>query len=103
VPTNERDIVLGWADHESVYLLPELSYRAVVTFARESNHPFTISLDRLRRDFAKERLSECEGGRNTTTVRIDAKTKRVLKLDRSAIELAIEQDLPITTITGVQE
>lgn len=102
-PTDIRDEILGWVDDESVYLLPELSYRAVSTFARESNHPFTTSLDRLRRDFAKEGLSQCEAGRNTTTVRIGGKSRRVLKLDRSAVERAIEHDLPITTITGVQE
>lgn len=102
-PADCRDEVLGWADGESLYLLPELSYRAVVTFARESNHPFTTSLDRLKRDLAKEGLSQCEDGRNTTTVRIEGKTRRVVKLIRCAVEQAIDQDLPITTITGVQE
>lgn len=95
--------IIGWADVDFVYLLPESSYRAVAMFSREAGHPFATSLDRLKRDFAKEGLSQCEEGRNTITSCIGGKTKRVLKLDRRAVEQVIEQDLPITTITGVQE
>jgi hypothetical protein len=113
LPRNEapvdRDIgseFLGWADHEYLYLQPDATYGAVQRFCRESGTPLSLSLDRLKRDLVREGLSEAEDGRRTTTAKIAGKTRRVLKLSRSAIEALVEESIPaaasafVTTVTG---
>jgi hypothetical protein len=107
-PTAGGPDVLGWADEAYLYLLPDGAFQTVARFCREGGIPFSSSFDRLKRDLAKEQLSEYEPERYTATVRIAGKTRRVLKLKRPAVEHSIGQDFPapspvITSITSFGE
>jgi hypothetical protein len=93
--------LVGWVDTDWLYLLPEATYRAVSIFCRESGQPFATSLDRIKRDLAKEGLAECEAGRLTAVIRIGEKTRRVLKVSRTETERLIGQPVPVTDVTTV--
>jgi len=97
---NKADLI-GWADEDFLYLLPEAAYRTVVTYCRESGAPFAMSLERLRRDFQKDEVSECEEGRHTIKVRVGHQTKRVLKLHRGVVERLIDQEFPAPSVPDV--
>jgi hypothetical protein len=97
---NKVDLI-GWADEDFLYLLPEATYRTVVTYCRESGAPFAMSLERLRRDFQKEGISQCEEGRLTVKVRVGRQTKRVLKLHRGVVEQFIDQGFPAPSVPDV--
>jgi hypothetical protein len=87
---------LGWYDSNFLYLLPDATYLAVVRFCRDSGEHFPSSQNRLKRDLAKDGISECDPGRLNKTVKIQGHTKRVLKLKIQTIEKL----LGVTGITG---
>ena len=100
--------LVGWADDNWLYLIPEAAHQAVCRFCRDGGTAFPLSLDRLKRDCAKDGLSECEAGRHTITVKISGRTQRVLKLNRAAAETLVGQDFPVpsplvTRVTGFGE
>lgn len=94
--------LIGWYDSDYLYLIPDASYRVVATFCRETGQPFTASADRIKQDLWKEGLSESgEEGRHTVNIRLRSKTKRVLKLSRTAVEQVIEQDFPVPDVPAL--
>jgi len=86
---------VGWRDDDNdvLYLLPEAAYAAVWHFCRETGEHFPIRQERLKRDLAKEGLSECDPGRFTRTVWLDRRVRRVLMLKIHAIKALLEEDL----------
>jgi hypothetical protein len=81
-----RADLLGWQDPESLLLLPEATYHAVARFCRDEGTGFSIREERLRRDLEKEGLLDADPDRRTTTVRIDGRSRRVLRLHRALAE-----------------
>lgn len=55
--------LIGWQDEEALYLTPEAAVQAVGRFCRDGGEPFPFREERLKRDLAKEGLSECDPGR----------------------------------------
>ena len=94
---------LGWYDDEHLYLDPEAAYTAVAIACRDSGEIFPTPAVRLRKDLSLEGLSECDPDRNTKTVKIAGKTRRVLCLRRSAVNSLLEEDFlePSPVVTGV--
>ena len=70
---------------------------AVSRFCRDAGEPFSIRLERLKRDLAEEGFSEKDQGRLTTTVRINNKTRRVLKLKIKTVESLLGEEFPEIT------
>lgn len=88
-------VLLGWQDNASLYLLPEGAYQAVVRFCRDSDEPFSASQSRLRDDLVLEKLSEKgQDGRHTPVVRVGGSTRRVLRLNRAAVEKLLDEPFP---------
>ncbi|MDP2601894.1 MAG: hypothetical protein Q8S00_04795 [Deltaproteobacteria bacterium] len=77
---------LGWFDAEWLYLMPEATFAAVVRFCRDSGEHFPIRQERLKKDLAKNCISECHASRLTATARIGGHIKRVLKLNIEKVE-----------------
>ncbi len=105
-PGARDESLAGWNDDEFLYLVPEVCYRAVNQFARESGEPFPVGQRRLRRDLVKEGIAHHDGGRTTTTVRLGGRVRRVLRLRRSALSSLVDQEFPdldvgVTDVTGV--
>ena len=84
---------IGWRDDDFLYLLPEATYAAVVRFCWDTREYFPSRQERLKRDLAKEKISECDPGRFTTTARIDNHTRRVLKLSLNQIKELLGEDI----------
>jgi hypothetical protein len=84
--------VIGWADEESYFLLPQAAFQSVSKFCRDTNERFPVSLDRLKRDLLKEGISEVDPGRFTKVVKIDGSAKRVLKVSVEKIQQLLELD-----------
>ena len=78
--------LLGWLDDDSVFLLPEASFQAEPRFCRDAGEPFAVREYRLREDLLREELAYADKGRRTTTVKINGDVRRVLALDRGAVE-----------------
>ena len=81
---------LGWNDNEFFYLLPEATFLAVVRFCRDTGEHFPIRQERLKRDLAKDKISECDTGRLTSTVRIGDHVKRILKLKIERVDALLD-------------
>jgi len=75
-----RSEVLGCQDGVGLYLLPEAAYAAVLRHSRDSNDPFPVRQDRLRRDLVREGIAEPGGDHRTVPVRINGRLRRVLLL-----------------------
>jgi hypothetical protein len=95
---------IGWYDEEGVYLLPDAAFAAVSKFGRESGSPFPMPEGRLRRELAKERLSDHDEDRLVKTVRIGGQPRKVLALKRAAVDDALGEPFPVVPIVpGSQE
>jgi hypothetical protein len=85
---------VGWRDDDFLYLLPEATFAAVVRLCRDTGEHFPTRQERLKKDLAKEGISECEHGRFTTNLWVSDRTRRVLKLSMPKIKDLIAEDLP---------
>src|SRR5262249_38758200 len=96
--------LLGWQDDESLYLLPEATWRAVGRFCRDTGELFPIREERARRHFKKEGLPDPDPARLPPTVGIGGRTRRVLRLRRLKVEEIVGESFPpspvVTGITG---
>ncbi|MCH8054993.1 MAG: hypothetical protein IH857_02415 [Deltaproteobacteria bacterium] len=90
---------LGWIDDERLYLIPEAAFRTAMRFCQETGEPLATRQERLKRDLAKEGISECDERRYTAATWIGGKTRRVLKLKIAMIEELLGEEFPqnITT------
>jgi Domain of unknown function (DUF927) len=79
---------LGWRDDAHVYLLPGITYHAVVQYARDEGHSFTTSEHALRKALAEDGLSVGDPGRLTRSLRVGVPnhTQRVLQLRRAGVD-----------------
>jgi hypothetical protein len=84
---------VGWRDDDFLYLLPEATFSAVVRFCRDTGEHFPIRQERLKRDLAKEGISECDPGRFTKAAWIANHTRRVLRLSVHQIKELLREDL----------
>jgi len=89
---------VGWRDAEFLYLLPQAIFSAVVRFCHDTGEHFPIRQERLKKDFAKQGIAECDPGRLTRTVKIGDHTRRVLKLNIQEIEELLNDKIgdPVT-------
>ena len=99
--------IVGWQDEDFVYLIPDAAFQAVARFCRDSGEFFPVRSERLFRDLNREGLSECNEGRNTTTVRLGGQVRRVVKVRRADAEALLGEALPgaatdVTTVTGLE-
>lgn len=85
---------IGWHDGEFLYLLPEATFAAVVRFCRDTGEHFPTRQERLKRDLAKEGISECETGRFTNNLWVGRHTRRILKLKVDAIQTLLGAGIP---------
>ncbi|MBI4607920.1 MAG: hypothetical protein HY726_02785 [Candidatus Rokubacteria bacterium] len=98
----------GRLDEDSVYLLPDAAFRAVSRLCRDMGEPFPLRQDRLKRELARGRLSECDPRRHSVVARVGGQRRRVLRLRRRAVEALLEEELPapsppVTGVTGFSE
>lgn len=93
--------LLGWQDEEGLYLLPEAALQGVARFCREAGEPFPVRSERLKRDLAKEALTECDPGRHTRVVKIAGRPRRVLSIRRAAAETLLGEAFPLPVVTEV--
>jgi len=77
---------IGWRDAVHIYLLPGITYHAVVQYARDEGHSFTTSEHALRKSLAEDGLSVCNPARLTNLVRVADRPQRVLQLRRAAAD-----------------
>ena len=84
---------VGWRDDDFLYLLPEATFSAVVRFCRDTGEHFPTRQERLKRDLAKEGISECDPGRFTKAAWIANQTRRVLRLSIHQIKELLGEDL----------
>lgn len=97
-----EDNLIGWQDDEWLYLIPDAAHKAVTHFCRDSGELFPIHRKRLYWELIQDRLAEGDAERLTTTARIGDGTKRVLKLNRMAVESLLGEAFPsITGVTGL--
>ncbi|HHW29933.1 MAG TPA: DUF927 domain-containing protein [Syntrophomonadaceae bacterium] len=91
---------IGWVDEDYLYLQPEIVYKAVVEFYRNSSG-FTVSQRGLREQLYQEGLLVREHGRYAVSEYIPAKGKkiRVLKLHRNKTFSLLSE----TGTTGTKE
>ena len=87
--------LIGWYDHDSLYLIPDAGFQAVARFCREAGEPFPVRQGRLLRDLSQQGLSECSAGRHTITARVGGRPRRVLHLKRRAIERLLDEKVAI--------
>ncbi len=92
--------LLGWRDEDHLYLIPEAAFMAVSRFCRDTGEPLSTRQGRLKRDLSEEKISEVDQGRLTTTIKIETKTRRVLRLKIEAIEDLLGEEFP-ATVTGI--
>jgi hypothetical protein len=97
-PTEQNGIaaLVGWQDEEFVYLMPEAAFNSVARFCRESGEFFPVRFDRLLCDLNKEGISDCVDGRNTATVTLGGKKRRVVRLWRDRVDALLGEFLPIS-------
>jgi hypothetical protein len=101
-----EDNLMGWHDDEWLYLLPDLAYTAVTRFCRDGGEPFPVNRKRLYWELSQDGLAEGDAEHPTTTARLGDRTRRVLKLNRAAVEHLLGEAFPsgsrfVTGITGV--
>src|SRR5262249_22632915 len=102
--TNGRADFIGWYDNGRLYLVPDAAHVAVTRYAREAGTPFPIAEERMRRELAKEGLSEHDPNRLTKTVRIGNETRKLVTLTRANVDEALGESFPVVpTVTGVGE
>jgi hypothetical protein len=89
-----RPDLLGWQDDDALYLLPEATWYAVTRFCRETGELFPIREDRLRRDLAKEGLSDSVADRHTATIRIGGRKRRLMRIKRGPAETIVGEAFP---------
>lgn len=90
--------LLGWADHEGIYLVPEAAWRAVNEYLR-ADGGFPIRERTLRDMLAREGLLERDSSGKTTRVAVCEGTKRrVLVLNLNKYLSLLQQG-----VTGVTE
>ena len=101
-----EDNFIGWQDDEWLYLIPDAAYTAVTRFCRDSGEPFPVGRKRLHWELGQDGLAEGDAEHQTTTARIGDRTRRVLKLNRAAVETLLDETFPsglrsVTSITGL--
>ncbi len=93
--------LVGWQDEEAVFLLPEAAHHAVSRFCRDAGEPMAVRRERLQKDLAMERLTQCDPGRHTKVERVGGSPRRVLSLKRQAVADLLGEDFPLPPVTGV--
>jgi len=92
---DRHDTFLGWFDDQSLYIIPDAAFQAVVRFCREQEEPSPIRQERLRSDLAREKLIESnEKHRHTVVFRVGKRLLRVLRFGRHACERLIDTEFP---------
>jgi hypothetical protein len=91
--------LLGWADKDGVYLIPEAAWRAVSEYLRSSGG-FPVRERTLRDMLAREGLliKDEKNGRTTRGVRMQGRPKRVLHLDLQIYISLLHK--AVTPVTG---
>ncbi len=92
---------LGWYDDDFVYLNPDAAFAAVARFCRDQGEPFPVRHERLLRDFADERISECNPRRHTKMARVGGSSRRTLCLRRAAVRAVLGEELPLGDASDV--
>ena len=79
---------LGWRNAEYIFLMPGITYHAVVQYARDEGYSFTTREHALRKSLAEDGLSVCDPGRLTRSLRVGVPnhTQRVLQLRRAGVD-----------------
>lgn len=93
--------LIGWQDDEWLYLIPDAAYTAVTRFCRDSGEPFPVGRKRLHWELGQDGLTEADAEHQTTTARLGDRTRRILKLNRLAVESLLGEAFPSRSITGV--
>jgi hypothetical protein len=94
-----RRELLGWQDADSLCLLPEPAWTAVVKSARDAGELFPVRQEALRSALVKEQLLDSNDSRYTAIVKVGGRPYRVLRLRRHAVE-TITGEFPPAPITG---
>jgi phage/plasmid primase-like uncharacterized protein len=94
-PTEEAKalpVPLGWADNAHLYLIPRVAVGEVTRACREQGVLLAVDEARLIRELVEDGIAdgETERAHRTRTARVGGKVRRVLRLNRAAIERVIE-------------
>ncbi len=77
---------IGWEDDEKLYLNSDSAVRAVKKLCDEEGVRFTITPRSLLKALAEEGLIETNGGRSTSVIYLNGKTKRVITLSKQTLK-----------------
>lgn len=90
-----RGDLLGWADTEGLYLIPEAVWRSINDYVRSSGG-FPVRERTLREMLARENiLVRGENGRTTRSLRIEGVKRRVIHLDRDLYLSLLQKAVPV--------
>jgi hypothetical protein len=82
--------VIGWYDHEYLYLLPETAHKTVAEFCQRQGDPFNTRERIVREQFAEMRVLEKGESQFTRVVVLGGKARRVLQLWRNQAEALLD-------------
>ena len=85
-------IPIGWADNYGYILLnPGAAYAAVHDYCQHSGEPFTFKQQAVWKDLSRQGLSTIgTNGHNTAVVWIYGKSKRVVRINRSVLDIKLD-------------
>ena len=96
--------MVGWQDDEFLYLIPDAAFNAVARFCKDAGEFFPVRSERLLRDLNKDGFSDCVEGRNTATVTLGGRKRRVARLLRERVEALLGEHLTYgNVIAGTAE
>jgi DNA primase len=75
--------MLGWYDHDWLYLLPDATYNRIAKHFREQGNVFPVREVTLRKMLAEGGMIKVVDGRRTPAVSLEGVTRRVMMLKRS--------------------
>ena len=82
--------MLGWYDHDRLYLLPEATYSRIAKYFREQGNIFPVRETTLRKMLAEEGAIETKDGRKTLVVTLDGNNRRVMVLRRNFLKKSLK-------------
>lgn len=88
VDVRGREIV-GWHDDDWLYLIPKAAFREIMRMGRDAGEPLVVPEDQIERILTEAGIAEPSKSDGSTLVRVGGKPRRVLKLNRTAIERMI--------------
>jgi len=84
------ETMVGWTDGDAhVLLQADAAYAAVRQFCQNTDQPFTFKANAVWKDLHQLGYATGDKGRNTYTVRIYGRARRVIRVERTALQIPV--------------